>query len=378
MSTSRSRRALVVQPYVPHYRVPFFERLATELRSHEVDLTVAHGEPSAALAARDDAAALDGAHLLRQTSFRMGRRTLFWRHLSELASRADAVVLEQALHNLDAYPLLINPRSAPAVALWGHGRTYNKASGVLTRTLNRRLTHRADWFFAYTQGGADHLAAGGFPSERITVVRNSTDTAPLREALAAVTPEQVERFASDHGVVPERTALFLGSLDESKRIPYLLEAVQHTARLLPGFTLLVAGDGPQRPLVESAAARHKELVYLGPVFGRERALLGAVAQLMLMPGLVGLCAVDSFALATPMVTTHWPYHGPEFEYLEHGRNSLIVAGGPERYAEEVVHALSRPDLLARLRDGCAVDADRCTVREMSRRFAGGVLRMCGA
>jgi hypothetical protein len=154
VSAPRARRALIVQPYVPHYRVPFFERLATDLRGHGVDLTVAHGEPSAALAARDDAAALDGALLLRQRSLRLGARTLFWRRLGELASRADAVVLEQALHNLDSYPLLLNHRTAPAVALWGHGRTYTKASGKLASTVKRRLTHRADWFFAYTQGGA--------------------------------------------------------------------------------------------------------------------------------------------------------------------------------------------------------------------------------
>jgi glycosyltransferase involved in cell wall biosynthesis len=86
--------------------------------------------------------------------------------------------------------------------------------------------------------------------------------------------------------------------------------------------------------------------------------------------------VDSFALRTPLVTTHWPLHSPEFEYLQDGRNSLIVAGDPEGYAEGVVRALSDPALLERLRQGCVADADRYTIEGMSRRFADGVLAMC--
>jgi glycosyltransferase involved in cell wall biosynthesis len=376
MSAYRPRRVLIVQSYVTRYRVPFFQQLTADLAARGVELTVAHGDPAAGLAARGDAAVLDGTVRLPQRLLHLGPRTLVWRRLGSLASRADAIVLEQALHNLDSYPLLLDPRSSPAVALWGHGRTVNRTAGVLARAAKRRFTRRADWFFSYTRGGADHLVADGFPVDRITVVNNATDTARLRAARESVTSEQADRFAADHGLVPERTALFLGSLDTSKRIPFLLEAAQHAARLLPGFTLVVAGDGPYRPMVESAAASSKSVVYLGPVFGGQRALRGSVSRLMLMPGLVGLCAVDSFALRTPLVTTNWPFHGPEFEYLQDGRNSLVVGGEPERYAEGVVRALSSPDLLRRLRHGCAVDANRYTIQGMSRRFADGVLRMC--
>jgi glycosyltransferase involved in cell wall biosynthesis len=376
MNTHRRRRVLIVQPYVTRYRVPFFRQLTADLAAHGVELTVAHGAPYGGLPARGDAAVLDGAVRLSQRVLHLGPRALVWRRLQAHASCADVVVLEQAMHNLDSYPLLLDPRTSPSVALWGHGRTFNRSTGMLSRAAKRCFTRRADWFFSYTRGGADHLVADGFPADRVTVVNNATDTAPLRAAREDVTGEQAARFAADHGLVPERTVLFLGSLDASKRIAFLLQAVQHAARLLPGFTLLVAGDGPQRPMVEAAAAASGSVVYLGPVFDRQRALLGSVSRLMLMPGMVGLCAVDSFALRTPLVTTHWPLHSPEFEYLQDGRNSLIAAGDPEGYAEGVVRALSDPALLERLRQGCVADADRYTIEGMSRRFADGVLAMC--
>ena len=40
------------------------------------------------------------------------------------------------------------------------------------------------------------------------------------------------------------------------------------------------------------------------------------ANLMLIPGLVGLAVVDSFAAQCPVVTTDFRGHSPEFEYIE--------------------------------------------------------------
>jgi glycosyltransferase involved in cell wall biosynthesis len=371
-----TRRVLITQPYVTHYRAPFFRRLAADLAAHGAELTVVHGAPSSAQMARGDTACLETAVQVRQRVLRICRRTLIWRDLRELASRAHVVVLEQALRNLETYPLLLAPRSSPAVALWGHGQTYNASANGPARAAKLHLTRQADWFFAYTRGGADHLEASGFPHDRITVVHNATDTTALKRARAAVTTGQIEEFAARHGLAPERTALFLGHLDVPKRIPFLLDAVRHVAARLPDFKLLIAGDGQHRGLVEAEAAARRNIVYLGPVFDQQRALLGASSQLMLMPGLVGLCAVDSFALGTPLVTTHWPFHSPEFEYLEHGRNSLVVSGGPREYADCVVHALTHPGLLPQLRQGCAADADRYTIERMSRSFAEGVLQLC--
>ncbi|MDQ1006965.1 glycosyltransferase involved in cell wall biosynthesis [Streptomyces sp. V4I23] len=381
------RRITIVQPYVPSYRVPFFTRLASDLDAMvKADLVVAHGSPATAVSMRGNAAMdeLECAVPLHQRSWNLGKSVTYFKRLGSLPRQSDAVVVEQALHNLETYPLLVRAALHQAglplgnkavVGMWGQGRNHNRDVGAPVRAAKNIITRRADWFFAYTNGGADYLEAKGFPRERITVVRNATDTARLRAARDAVTGREIADYASELGLVPDRTVLFLGSLDESKRIPFLLAAVPDIVAQLPGFTLLVAGDGPQRPLVESAAASGDGVVYVGPVHGERRALLGAVARLMLMPRMVGLCAVDSFALRTPLVTTQWPYHGPEFEYLEHGRNAVIAVGGPKQYAEAVVKTLSSPALMDKLVAGCAADAEKYTVEDMSRRFAEGLAMM---
>jgi glycosyltransferase involved in cell wall biosynthesis len=259
--------------------------------------------------------------------------------------------------------------------MWDHGRTYCKPQSAVEQAAKFALTRRARWFFAYTEGGARSVVARGFPAERTTVVQNAIDSLALRAACQAVTADQLRDFRARHGLTPGRTALFVGALSRDKRIPELLAAAEEAARLLPGFRLLVAGRGELEGQLLRAASRTAAVVPLGQVFGPGKALLGAASELMLMPGLVGLCAVDSFALQTPLVTTDWPFHAPEFEYLRHGRNAWIAPGDPAGFAREVVALLGDSARLETLRRGCREDAPRYTVEEMSRRFTEGTVRL---
>ncbi|MFC3573662.1 glycosyltransferase family 4 protein [Streptomyces yaanensis] len=318
-----------------------------------------------------------------------GGRHLNWHRLARRAAGADAVVLEQALHNLEAFPLLLRQsvghlarRRGRPVAFWGHGRTFTKPQNRLETWGKEVLTRRGAWFFSYTDEGAAHVASRGFPRERITVVQNSIDTAALSETCDRARSPGTTEFAEaeglrrQHDLTAGRTALFVGGLDAPKRIPFLLDTARRITEELPGFRLLVAGDGPARGLVEEAAARPGSgVIAVGRAVGRSVALLGAVSDIMLMPGRVGLCAVDSFALRTPIVTTAWPWHAPEFEYLADARNAVVSVDDPAAYATAVVTLLRDHKRLAALADACSRDASVYTVQNMAARFSKGILQM---
>ncbi|MFJ8076234.1 glycosyltransferase family 4 protein [Streptomyces sp. NPDC096176] len=382
------RRVVVVQPYVPGYRTSFFDHLQVRLAAEDVDLEVLHGPAPPHQAARRDAASCACATQVPTRRLPApGGRSLLWRRVQRRAASADLVVLEQALHNLEAYPLLLRQPmgrlsgGAPRVTFWGHGRTYTKPPSRLEAVAKVGLTRLGSWFFAYTEGGAAHVASRGFPRDRITVVRNSVDTRELVAARArAMRPGTAEfteaaLLRKRYGLVEGRTALFLGGLDSPKRIPFLLDSANRVAAGLPGFRLLVAGDGADRRLVEDAASRPgSPVVAVGHVGGPSAALLGAVSDVMLMPGRVGLCAVDSFALRTPVVTTDWPWHAPEFEYLSDGRNAVVTPDDPAAYATAVMTLLRDPARLRALRTACRDDASEYTTEGMAARFCKGLLQ----
>lgn len=373
--TSVRRSVLVVQWYVPRYRVSFYEGLRAALDEREIDLQLAYGVPDRRQAARSDAVQLPWATPMMTTVLRVGGRSLEWRSLAGLQDQPDLVVLEQALKNFETYRFLARrARGGAPVALWGHGRTRTKQHSRLEHYAKQALTRRADWFFAYTQSGGDDARAAGVPEERITVVQNASDTRTLARARRGTTAEQVATFRTAHGLTAGRTGLFIGGLDGSKRLPVLFEANRLLRQALPGFRLVVAGDGPARTTVQEEARRCAGVVYLGPVFGDDRAVLGAAADLLVMPGRAGLAVLDGFALGLPVVTSRWPFHPPEIEYVEHGRNGWVVEDPePAAYAAAVASILGDPALLGRLRTGAWAAGERYTVEEMVRRFAGGVV-----
>ncbi|MFJ9576353.1 glycosyltransferase family 4 protein [Streptomyces sp. NPDC101191] len=363
-------RVGLVVPYLTAYRLPFFTRLRGELDARNIELAVAHGLPTGLSAARRDTVELPGAVALRQRVWKVAGRDLVWLAIGELARTSDALVLPQSMHHLHTYPLLAG--RGPRIGLWGHGRTHVSAHGPAARWTKAALTRRADWFFAYTDAGGAYAVRAGLPRRRVTVVHNSLDTTALAAARDAVTDADVAALRERHGLTQGRTGLYIGGLDELKRIPFLIEAAGRVARRLPGFRLLVAGDGAHRPLVQAAEASGGPVAYLGTVGDRDKALLGGASDVLLVPGAVGLCAVDSFALRTPLITCPWPYHGPEFEYLESGRNALVAPDDPEAYAAAVLGLLTEPGELSRLRRACQTDAKRYTVEGMAARFACGV------
>ena len=296
-------------------------------------------------------------------------------HLKDALSETKLVVAEQALRHVDTHALLAcQVLGGTPVALWGHGRTLVKPVSPLSRWALRRMTNRACWFFAYTESARDAVARGGFPRERVTVVQNAIDTERLVRRFDAVTDDEIARTRRDLDLPARGVCIFVGTLSRSKRIEFLVTASDLIAKRVPQFALVVAGDGPERGLVEDAAGRYEWLRYVGAADGRCKALLGHLAELMIVPGRVGLVAVDSFALRTPIVTTCWPFHGPEFEYLEHGRNAIVTDDRIDAFAEGVESALRDEELLGRMTGACEADARVYTLEAMVRNFSYGVLR----
>lgn len=371
-------RLLIVQPYIPTYRLPLFADLRTRLASEGVELRLATGSPRGASALRADANSEEADTVLRESTWTVAGRTLNFRHLSEhlRALQPDFVIVEQAIKNAETYPLLARQAMGrgPRIAMWGQGRSYSTPQATMARRLKMTLTRCCDWFFAYTQEGADYVVAQGVDRSRITVLLNSTDTAALRADLQSVTDDQLARFQARHGLVTGFTGLFLGGVDESKGIGFLVAAARRVAQQIPGFRLLIGGEGARADFVRECQAAGEPLIALGRIDGQVRALALRSADLMLVPQWVGLVAVDSLAAGVPVVTTRHPSHSPEFGYLTDGVNSIVTAHELEAYASAIVSLLRDSDRRASMAERARIDSLQYSIEGMSSRFVEGVLK----
>ncbi|WP_005037558.1 glycosyltransferase family 4 protein [Holophaga foetida] len=146
-------------------------------------------------------------------------------------------------------------------------------------------------------------------------------------------------------------AIFFGAFSPWQGIDVMLKAVEHP-EWPSNVCLLLAGDGLERPKVESAANRNERVRYLGTIPYRE--LPGFVA-----PALVGLCVKDDggthtstgwsplklyemMATGIPVVVTDLP---GQREIVEKSRSGLVIQpGDPAELARAVASLASNPAL----------------------------------
>jgi glycosyltransferase involved in cell wall biosynthesis len=285
---------------------------------------------------------------------------------------ADLVVSELGSGVLENYPIAFRHRSRFAVL--GHGFAAVTVPNRVDAALEGWQIRRARHLFAYTDTGRDEMIRAGAEPGRITVVRNTIDTASLESCMdqldESVRASSLERFGLDDS---QPVAVSIGGLDSSKRLGMLVDIAERVALRLPGFVLVVAGEGVERPFVERLAGEVSWLRYAGRVDEAGKAALASVASLMLNPGRVGLVAIDSFVLGLPIVTTDWPYHAPEIGYLEHGRTAVIAPDDADAASSAVVELLTDRERLARLASACRSERSKYRLDDMVERFCIGIV-----
>jgi glycosyltransferase involved in cell wall biosynthesis len=371
----RPRRVVIVQRALRRYRAGFYDRLRADLGRDGIELQVLHSTLPAHLDARDDALDLPWARHVPRRVVRVGGRHLVWQPLVRELRTADLIVVEQASQLLLNYRLLLRQAvGGPRVAFWGHGRSFAAGRSDVGERIKGLVSRRAHWWFAYTELSAAVVAELGVPAGRITVVDNAIDTTALRRDLEAVSPAALDALRRELGLGDGPVGLFLGALREDKHLDTLFEAAGQIREAVPGFHLLVIGSGPFEPAVRAEAQQHPWVSYLGARYGSDRAASLSLADVLLLPGTVGLVILDSFVAGAPLITSQGGTHSPEIAYLRNGENGVIVPGDVQagRFADAVVEVLDDPELLERLRVGCAEDASRYGIEAMTARFADGI------
>jgi glycosyltransferase involved in cell wall biosynthesis len=262
------------------------------------------------------------------------------------------------------------------VAFFGHGRNYQATNrNSRAERFKEFWATKVNWWFAYTEGAKRHVKSLGFPPERITVFNNAIDTGELAEQLASVTPLDQQQLKKTLDIKSENIGVYIGGLYPEKRVDFMLAAALEIRNSIPDFQFIVIGGGVDAALVEAAAMQHPWIHAMGPKFGIEKTKLASLAKVFIMPGLVGLGVLDSFVYGTPLVTTNYPLHSPEIEYLEDGVNGVMVkeTNSVEAYAKAVVRVLSDKAYCERLKAGAAEALNIYTIDAMAERFAQGVL-----
>ncbi|PST84761.1 group 1 glycosyl transferase [Pedobacter yulinensis] len=368
------KKVIILYKSMPQYRVEFFNLLGVELNKHGIEMKLIYGSIDSK--GKNDSRDLDSGTFRPNKFIKVGKTQLIWQPAMREVKEADLVIVEQASKLLINYLLLFRRLIGGAkFAFWGHGLNMQDYEGSLLNRFKRLYSNYTDHWFAYTPKVKERLIASGYPSQNITVVSNAIDTQSLVKTYQKISDKETTDLRSSLGVMPGETVfIYCGALYKEKRLDFLISVGDSLARDGYKFKLLIVGGGPQEDEVKKAAETRDWLICTGPKFGKDKVGYFKIADLFLMPGAIGLAILDAFALETPMITTSYEFHGPEFEYLKDEMNGMITDNNLTDYISCIKKLLDAPSQVERLKDGCRESRSLYTVEQMVQNFAEGVVK----
>ncbi len=373
---SNEKSVVIYQRVLPHYRVPFFKLLHSLLKERGIELTVVCGFERQGTVPKTVIVDEPWVRYRKNYYIKVRGVEITWQTpiYSDFFNNSVVVVEHSNRLLLNFIFYFLSFISIKRLAFWGHGKNYqNSNTHSLREKFKRKLLSFCDHYFVYTEGGRDVLRVTAFDTEKITVVENSIDTSELVTESAQVESSDVLSLKNKLGINSDNIAIYCGGMYKEKRLDFLLECCRLIKKSLPDFYIVLIGDGPDSDLVEKFASENPWVIYVGSLTGTAKVRYFKLAKCQLMPGLVGLGILDSFALSVPLVTTNIDYHSPEISYLENDYNGLITENSIVNYSETVVRLFNDKALHKRLLIGCRDSASKFTVENMALNFTRGLV-----
>jgi glycosyltransferase involved in cell wall biosynthesis len=373
-------RVSFVTLVLAHYRTPFHDLAHDLLASQGVRYELIYSDPIPRLDSTDNSPDLSWAKdrpwvkKVNGYSFQIGPEHLYWQAAIGAVTGSNLTIIGQESRLLFNYWAHLTRSVGSRVAYFGHGRNFQSGTDTFAARFKAFWATRVDWWFGYTEETRRIVMQYGFPPGRITVLNNSIDTSEIRRAINSIDETQAAIMRANMGIGTNKIGVYVGRLYDIKRIDFLIEAALQVRRQVPDFRLIVVGDGSGSEQIQVAAAAHPWIIYLGPRYGREKIEILRLGRVFMMPGAVGLSILDCAAAGIPIVTTAYPFHGPELSYLEPERTGLIVDDwrNPKAYADAVVSVLSDDLLYKKLATGAWHVGNAYTIEKMAQRFSDGV------
>jgi glycosyltransferase involved in cell wall biosynthesis len=322
--------------------VPLFEKLNTLLAADGIDLDIVAGTPRGDQGLRGDSLTPSWLRQVDDRSIRLGARSIDVADHHKAWAESDAVIVGLVGSSISANRAVLESiRGTRKVGLWGHVKSYVSRPNAVDALVERWQMRHADHVFAYTQVGADFAAKSGVPRARISPLMNTIDTASLAAARDQLSPADMCKFSEEHSLTPGKVLAYVGGFDASKRVDFLARSLDTLYGIDPRVKILAAGQGAQFALLNSAIERG-QVIPLGYIGNLEKALIGRTASGLISPGRIGLLAVEALVLGLPVITTDWPYHAPEAEYLREGISRLTAPNEEGAFGAFLAEFSARP------------------------------------
>jgi glycosyltransferase involved in cell wall biosynthesis len=357
-------RVHVIQPVVPHYRVPFFDRLG-ERFGDRLTVAASKTQPSGPNSAAVERPWLD----LRHDCLSIFSGRLLWqrglRPQNPDFGAGDVVVLPGNPRYLSSVKVAWHTRSCGAgLVIWS--QLWSPTSKAYRARLRLALLRTADAVLTYTDDEAAQLRPQLPDNIAVIGAQNAIDEERLQQACAAWTPERLHEFRQAQGIMDAHVLLFCGRLRSTppSNVRLLLQALAVLKQRDSRYLAVIIGDGDERSMLERLSLTldvANNVRWLGAQYDElENTPWFMSALCSVYPGAVGLSMMHALGYGVPVVT-HGDRlgHNPEFAALRPGWNGLVFR---PHDAGDLAEQIERLRAEPQLRDSMCEHATQ-TIRE---------------
>ena len=359
MNTKKLIKVFLLQDIIPNYRVPVFQRLAG--LAH-VDLTVFFGKPSKNRQKENlkNVEQLIGFKSVRIPLLDLKKSSYQIAFLKHIISKRPDVVISGRLGAWDGLLFLFCCKVLGIKLLWWLGGVPYidekkikeiSESGRLSKIFGKhnsklRLSFRADGMIVYSEYAKRYYFSLGF-KQPVFVAPNSPDTEKLLVYRASLVnnPETFEQLKKQYAPRTEKVVFMLGRLNRERKTDVLINAFEIVQDECPLTSLIIIGDGYERPVLENMVAQKnlQNVHFLGAIYDDEiLSRYFMLCDVYVTPGTASLTLKMAMTFGKPVVSGAY---GLEVHSIENGENGFVVDIDDSKGLAEKIMLLVKDDNL---------------------------------
>lgn len=344
----------VFQRILPHYRLPIFEKLNSELNNELVVISGQKPKDTHHFDVIGQKMPFKSVYI--ENRWFLGEKAV-WQNFTKVFRRygtPQAVISEHSPRILSSYPLLVYCKILKIpIILWGHGGSRKRnvvTSNKWQDKIHRWLVKNCDAYICYTDGIKENLSEVT-KSNKLFVARNTLDTDALFVIKEQLTNVGKQTIKEELQLKKKYYLCFIGRLVAEKQMDYALDVYGIIKQSRQDVGFIIVGDGPERNALENQVSEKKltDIIFTGKILGWGKSgKFLFCSDVLINPGEVGLSVNHAFCFGLPVVTQKkgetGPYHGPEIEYVVNGQTGFLCDNSDKKQMAQKIIDIFKNDL----------------------------------
>jgi glycosyltransferase involved in cell wall biosynthesis len=318
MSSNKKTKVIIIQKSFSDYRKGIFSRL-----NDIYNLVVLHSNTDSGVKQVET----NYSKKIKKIKYANKQTAIYLLCLKSIISFKPEVIIHEFTPSiLSIFPIiLLKNFLGYKFILWGHGfnmsKTQNKNS-IIYR-VRKWLINRADAVLFYGDKNKDYIQSV-IPANKYFVAYNALDTDLFQSIKKELDDRGIEYIKNELQIKYSFNIIFIGRLLFEKVLPeYFISIIRNLNSEIENLGVYIIGDGPAQEELNRLIQINKlnNIHLMGAIYMREiTSKYLYIADLLLMPGYLGLSVNHAFSFATPVVSFEQgekgPFHSPEVEYVK--------------------------------------------------------------